>query len=573
MQFKRKSSIGRKYGLVFYACLSLIIIAFLFILFSLSSTLKTISTTEQKANDALKVSSASEIFKQKYIVITDYITKAAPENESAYKDQVKKMNQTLAELKRNMSKQDQLLLLNAAQTMNDELDKFFETRIKPEVNSVLSNGGTLDPLKQIELQNRAAVIRDVSSEKLSALEKLLAEDRAELIAQTEQTSNNRILLSSGFIAVSILLSALLLFFVSRRIRKQLALAVHMCKELASGNLLVDDLHFRSKDETADIANAMNSLKAELKQSIQDIFALSEKVRNMSGHLKENTVATSDGTEQITQSILELASGSDQQLQSTHQAAGSAQTISSQLNLAAAETKEASSLSRASAHKILEGKTQAEDVMVQMESILEHVDRLDQTIQTLAQKSETITAIAGLITNISEQTNLLALNAAIEAARAGEHGKGFGVVASEVRKLAEQTAGAAGDIQNILQSTQHETEAASRLMKQSSAAIMKGNELVLEVDESFKVISSHIGQLEAKSEQVEKAVMYVTGQMDVLNQATSHIEHITRMTNGNIEHIAATTQEQNAVMQEMLHSSQVLASLSKEFRDSFSSYKI
>ncbi|WP_162356832.1 methyl-accepting chemotaxis protein [Metabacillus mangrovi] len=573
MFFQKNSSIGRKYGLVFFSCLTLIIMAFVFILFSLSSALQTAENAQQKSNDALKSAAAAGIFKQKYIVITDYITKGDPASEKAYGDESKKINGVLRELDTDRENKEQTVLIRAAAAMNKELDAYFENEIQPEIKDAMGSGNAVDPLKQIELQNRAAVIRDVGIEKLSALEQMLSVERTAMVRGAEKNSQKQILLSCAIIAVSIILSLILLTIVSRRIRRQLTMAVNMCRELARGNLMTEDLEIRSKDESAEIAKAMNTLKRELKTSIAGIFTLSEKVRSMSVHLKENAGTTSYGTEQITDSILQVASGSEKQLQSIEYASDSAHSIAGQLAIAAAQSREAASLSTASSKKMEQGSLQAKHVMNQMEAILERVEKLEQTIHALSHKSAAITAITTMISSISEQTNLLALNAAIEAARAGEHGKGFGVVASEVRKLAEQTARAAESIQEILLTTKEETANAEKLMTESSSAIVKGNQLVLEVEESFTAIVKDMEKLEDKSREVEAAVAAAGQKMDGLNDSTGRIKAVSRLTNEHIEQMAAATEEQSAVMQEMLDSAQTLAELAIEFRDSFSAYRI
>lgn len=115
-----------------------------------------------------------------------------------------------------------------------------------------------------------------------------------------------------------------------------------------------------------------------------------------------------------------------------------------------------SISQMTSKNSSETVNELEEIIIKLSRLIELVQTSADAINSLNEKTSEISSVVNLIKDIADQTNLLALNAAIEAARAGEHGRGFAVVADEVRKLAERTQKATGEIAIAVQTLQQET---------------------------------------------------------------------------------------------------------------------
>ena len=188
-------------------------------------------------------------------------------------------------------------------------------------------------------------------------------------------------------------------------------------------------------------------------------------------------------------------------------------------------------------KVAKGTAKIGSMFEQMNTINQAVSSALMTVNALQSNINEINTSLEGITQISEQTNLLSLNASIEAARAGEQGKGFAVVAGEIRKLAEQSANTAKNIQNITGEISMNSTAAVDKVSQGEKAVQVGNVVLNEVGEYFK--------------DVENAIDVTFTLLETENQMIKNIIEKFMEVQERIESIASISEENSASNEEIL----------------------
>ena len=217
------------------------------------------------------------------------------------------------------------------------------------------------------------------------------------------------------------------------------------------------------------------------------------------------------TNNIAESTKEIASKVERQEQAANEQSNSvSQTTSTVDDLGAASRRSAvqaeeSAQNASTALSLAEtGAETVEQTRVGMESLKERVREIAEQIINLSEQTEQIAGVSELVGDLANQTNMLALNAAVEAARAGEYGKGFGVVAGEIRKLADQSRKSADQINNLVTEVQAAMNSAVMVTDEGKKTAESSIELALGTAESFIGVKDAINNVFANTSEISSS---------------------------------------------------------------------
>lgn len=380
------------------------------------------------------------------------------------------------------------------------------------------------------------------------------------------------LLNYGLSAVIILFVALLSIAVAQKVTRPISEIASLMGIAAKGDFNVSS-SYRGKTEIGLLAESFNEMMAELRSLIKNTQEVSQGILGSSEHLDQAMTRTQNIINNVSLSIDEVSTATEQQAEIAEKGLGESQKLSHELDMMAASISQ----SNVSAQMIQNLNQAGVDSMRALEGRAEETSqmsvRVADVVTQLNNKTNEIVTVVDTIANISSQTNLLALNASIEAARAGEHGRGFAVVADEVRKLAESTGESTVNVRKIIDMVRRDIQIAQETISSNQEVIAAQNEAVKETQENFLQTNRQILQMVAAVVNLENSLKSVMKSRDTFIETVENVSATSEETAASMETIIELTNDQNRSVAEVTELSGQLRQMSENLKATLSQFKI
>lgn len=390
-------------------------------------------------------------------------------------------------------------------------------------------------------------------------------------SEVSEASSQILIKTLIILIISILLGAVMVFFIIKSITKPLNNLKDASIRIVEGDL-TKEVDVLTRDEFGQLSMNFNEMVNSLKNVLIEVEKSSFDLTESSVFLNENAQNNSQASEQVAETIQNLAFGADDQARNIQESTNTIKDMSDSTEVIVSSTHVVSDTANQALVKALEGNEVIKKAVNQMTSIHVNVNELSHVVKGFGDRSNEISEIIQVITGIADETNLLALNAAIEASRAGEQGKGFAVVATEVRKLAEQSAESSKQITKLIRNIQEEAKSAVNSMGTVTKEVEEGIRVVNMAGESFNYIQFTISDFTKQIKELNDTVKQLSIGAQQVHSIINSVKEVAVSTAAGTQNVAAVTEEQLSLMIEVTESSAKLSDMAKDLRTLIKKYK-
>ncbi len=318
--------------------------------------------------------------------------------------------------------------------------------------------------------------------------------------------------------------------------------------LSSGNLRERYL-LEAKGDILKLSRNLNNALDNVSELIADISSQSTEIRNISKVSQENSEKVNNMVTEMEQTIGEISKGAANQV---HQINTTSSLIENILESTNAVSTQASSISTSSSSGVdssKEGVEMIKSVGSSMKDILDFFEKSSESINDLSKYSIEISGILSIIQEIAAQTNLLALNAAIEAAQAGEAGRGFSVIATEIRRLAEQSQDSVKEIEKLVINVQQSAKSTHDFITEMNDVVKTGEQSADKALSSFERILTNYNETFSLSDEIARSTQKQANDVRQIVKSIEQVVVISEETAAGAEEAATSATHVSDVMNE------------------------
>lgn len=336
-----------------------------------------------------------------------------------------------------------------------------------------------------------------------------------------------------FCGIFVLLFVLLLALtIASSLSKPVVELTEIAQTVSGGDLTVKlSAEEKAQDEVSILARGFSKMTASL-------------LRLISG-VKDSGTEVSSSSNQIAAAARQLEATVNEQAASTNEVVATSRQISSTSQDLVRTIADVAEEAIKTAMLVESGRSGLKEMESAMQKLVQATSSISAKLQTLNEKAAAITTVVTTINTVADQTNLLSLNAAIEAEKAGEAGLGFGVVASEIRRLADKTGYATMDIEQIVKEMQGAANAGVTSVQSFTQEVHRGVDKVQNVSREFSLIMEHVQTLTPQYELVRQGILSQSVAAEQISEAMVHLSDAAHYTAESVRSLNEITNQLNS----------------------------
>ncbi|KAA8787256.1 HAMP domain-containing protein [Paenibacillus amylolyticus] len=368
-----------------------------------------------------------------------------------------------------------------------------------------------------------------------------------------------------------LLVIVIALLLARSIIKPIEHLVKGTERIHNGDLS-QSFHSNASDEIGKLAIMFEVMRTGLTGFIRSAQDNSDVVVQTSQNLIKNLEKSSISMRKIGRSATSVSDGALVQLQSAEETVRAIDEVARGIALISESNNEATECSSTTEQEARKGEELLKNAKLRIDRFNHTMDEIERSVATMKQHSVTIQEIVHLIATVARQTDLLALNAGIEAARSGEQGRGFSVVASEIRSLADQTRQSLSNIFDTINDIQEDAVSANTIVVQGKKELAQTINAVEQAGQAFEMILESAKDVASQMQEISSASEQLSASSEEVSASMQHLASIAKQAHTESTTMVQAVEQQMVIAEEIQHFSDNIRDSAFNMRDQISIYK-